>query len=174
MTIRTERLIIRPFTDADADTFAAMNADPQVMRYFLAPLTRAESDGFLQRIADHHRLRGYSWMAVEHEGELIGMTGLAWAEFLGAVEIGWRFRTQFHNRGFATEAARAVAHWGFHTLGFEEIVAFTVPENQASRRVMERIGMKHDPASDFDHPRIPDGHRFKRHVLYRLRAGDLC
>ncbi|HET9520851.1 MAG TPA: GNAT family N-acetyltransferase, partial [Candidatus Limnocylindrales bacterium] len=90
------------------------------------------------------------------------------APFTPAVEVGWRFDPEAWGHGYATEAARAAVGFGFEALGLDEIVSFTVPANVRSRAVMERIGMTHDPADDFDHPNLPDGHPLRRHVLYRL------
>ena len=87
------------------------------------------------------------------------------------MEIGWRLDAAYWNRGLATEGARAVLRYGFEELGLHEIVSFTVPANLPSRRVMEKLGMRHDPAGDFDHPRLPEGHPLRRHVLYRLKGG---
>lgn len=88
-----------------------------------------------------------------------------------AVEAAWRLARRYWGKGYASEAASAVIDDGFGRLGLDEIVAFTVPANLASRRVMERLRMTRDPAEDFDlnHPRTPPGHELRRHVLYRLR-----
>jgi len=97
------------------------------------------------------------------------------AAFTPCVEIGWRLAADFWGRGLATEAARAALAFGFESLGLTEIVSFTVPANLRSRRVMEKLGMSHDPSCDFDHPLLPAGHRLRRHVFYRIvrasRAG---
>ena len=84
------------------------------------------------------------------------------------VEIGWRIASEYWNRGYASEAARAILTFGFETLQLEEIVSFTVPGNFPSRRVMEKIGMEHNVVDDFDHPLLPVGHPLRRHVLYRI------
>jgi RimJ/RimL family protein N-acetyltransferase len=121
---------------------------------------------------------GYGLWAVEAPGEaeFIGYVGLALAtfeaRFTPAVEVGWRLARDYWGRGFATEAARAAVADGFDRVGLEEIVSFTVPANERSWRVMDRLGMTHDPADDFDHPRLPVGHHLRRHVLYRLRRAD--
>ena len=103
----------------------------------------------------------------------IGFVGLAVprfeAHFTPCVEIGWRVAADQWNRGYATEAACAVLKYGFEIIGLSEIVSFTVPINLPSRRVMEKIGMTHNSADDFDHPLIPEGHPLRRHVLYRKR-----
>ena len=90
------------------------------------------------------------------------------AHFTPCVEIGGRIAADYWNRGYASEAARAALRAGFEVFQLEEIVSFTVPANVQSRRVMEKIGMRHDEADDFDHPSFPDGHPLKRHVLYRI------
>jgi RimJ/RimL family protein N-acetyltransferase len=83
------------------------------------------------------------------------------------VEIAWRLARPYWGRGYASEAARAALNHGFGELGLEQIIAVTVPANQRSRRVMERLGMARDPAEDFDHPNVPEG-PLRRHVLYRM------
>ncbi|MDE3110474.1 MAG: GNAT family N-acetyltransferase, partial [Acidobacteriota bacterium] len=113
-------------------------------------------------------------------GEFIGFIGLDRMDFVipgvpqPAVEIGWRLARAHWGKGLATEGARAVVQFGFGTLHLEEIVAITVPANIRSRRVMEKIGMTHVPALDFDHPRIPAGHPLRRHVLYVLKNPVRC
>ena len=89
------------------------------------------------------------------------------AHFTPAVEVGWRLARPHWGHGYATEAARAAMADGFDRVGLAEIVSFAVPANVRSVRVMQRLGMTHDPADDFDHPRFPEGHRLRRHVLYR-------
>ena len=172
--LTTERLLLRAWRDADLAPFAAMSADPAVME-FLAPL--AQPDGcraWAARLQAHWREHGFGRWAVEipGEAEFIGVVGLAWipyqAHFTPAVEIAWRLASPYWGCGYATEAARAALGYGFGTLGLAEIVAVTVPDNQRSRRVMERLGMSRDPADDYDHPNLPDG-PLRRHVLYRLR-----
>jgi RimJ/RimL family protein N-acetyltransferase len=90
------------------------------------------------------------------------------AHFTPCVEIGWRLAYEHWGRGYATEAAQAAVAFAFGGLHLEELVAFTVPANQRSRKVMERIGMTRSDADDFDHPDLPEGHPLRRHMLYRL------
>jgi RimJ/RimL family protein N-acetyltransferase len=171
----TERLSLRRWTSADREPFAAMNGDPAVMRFFPAPLTRAESDAFADRIETGFEANGFGLWAVERQSHpgLIGYVGLSRptfaAHFTPCVEIGWRLTPSAWGQGFATEAARRVLELGFDEYGLSEIVSFTTTRNVPSRAVMERIGMQHDPAEDFDHPVLPEGHPLRRHVLYRLR-----
>ena len=168
--IRTERLVLRQWRLSDREPFAALNADPEVMEHFPGPMTREETDAFVDRIEAHWRDRGFGLWAVEvpDEAGLIGFTGLAVHPFMPTPEIGWRLAREVWGRGFATEAARAVLADGFERVGLNEVVSFTIPANVRSTRVMERLGMTHDPKDDFDHPRFPPGHRLSRHVLYRI------
>jgi RimJ/RimL family protein N-acetyltransferase len=170
----TERLLLRRWREEDREPFAAMNADPTVMEHFPAPLDRAGSDTFVDRIIAQHEQHGWGLWALEvrDTGRFIGFTGLAVprfeAHFTPAVEIGWRLAREAWGFGYATEAALAALAAGFDELGLDEIVSFTAVGNTRSRAVMERIGMLHDPADDFDHPGLPEGHPLRRHVLYRL------
>jgi RimJ/RimL family protein N-acetyltransferase len=151
-----------------------MNADPLVMEHFPAVLSRDESDALADRIENHFDRHGFGFLALEIPGvaPFAGFTGLAIpsfdAPFAPCVEVGWRLAREHWGRGYATEAARAAVAFGFQNLALDEIVSFTVPANARSRRVMVKIGMATNPADDFDHPRLPDGHALRRHVLYRL------
>lgn len=171
----TARLQLRQWTDADLEPLAAMNADPEVMAHFPAPLSRPESAAMLDRLRSQIAEHGWGLWALDlrRSGTLIGFTGLAIpgfeAHFTPAVEIGWRLARTYWGHGYATEAARAAAAYGFDQLGLSEIVSFTTVDHRASRAVMERLEMTHDPADDFEHPMLPLNHRLSRHVLYRLR-----
>ena len=143
------------------------------MEHFPAALSREDSDSLASRIQAHLEEHGYGLWAVEIPGvtAFAGFVGLSiprfTAHFTPCVEIGWRLAATQWGFGYATEGARAVLQFGFTELGLDEIVSFTVPGNLRSRRVMEKIGMRHQPADDFDHPTLPPEHR--RHVLYRIR-----
>lgn len=173
-TIETERLLLRRWREDDRDAVAAINADPEVMRYFRSTLSRDESDAFMARIDAHFDTHGFGFWAVEEKqsGQVVGLTGLARvtfdAPFAPAVEIGWRFAAHVWGRGYAPEAARAALHVGFTDFALDEIVAFTIPANAPSRRVMDKLGMTHSAADDFEHPNLPIGHALRPHVLYRL------
>jgi RimJ/RimL family protein N-acetyltransferase len=172
--VRTERLLLRQWTEADREPFAALNADPAVMEHFPALMTRADSDGLIDRLAADLDRRGFGLWALEvlDTGRFIGFTGLSVpsfdAHFTPAVEIGWRLSKDAWGNGYATEAARASLAYAFGPAGLAEVVSFTATTNKPSQRVMERIGMTHDEADDFDHPRLERGHRLERHVLYRI------
>lgn len=172
--LMTERLLLRPWTDADTPAFRRLNADPRVMAFFPAPLSDGESDALLARIRAHQAEHGFTFWAVEDRpgGGLAGMTGLARvtfaAPFTPCVEIGWRFLPDYWGKGYALEAARLALGYGFTAFGLDEIVAFTTTGNRHSQGLMHRLGMTRDPADDFDHPHLPAGHPLLRHVLYRL------
>jgi RimJ/RimL family protein N-acetyltransferase len=176
LSLRTSRLLLRPWRDEDLAAFAEMSADPIVMEYLL-PLSRRglSAEAWVARVRAHWDEHGFGQWVVEllDAGNFIGVVGLGVvsyeAAFTPAVEVAWRLVRRYWGRGYASEAARAALGYGFGKLGLTEIVAVTVPANQRSRRVMERLGMTRTPGDDFDHPRIPEG-PLRRHVLYRLRA----
>ncbi len=172
--LETERLVLRRWTDADRDTFAALNADPEVMRFFPAPLSREESDALIDRIEAGFAERGFGLWAVQVKDAepFVGFTGL-WrlnpqVPYDGT-EVGWRLVRSAWGKGYATEAARAAVAYGFGDAGLREIVSITAAVNAPSRAVMQRLGMTYDPAEDFDHPGVPAG-PLRRHVIYRLPA----
>ena len=172
--LTTDRLLLRQWRDSDREPFAALNADPAVMEHFPKLVSREDSDALVDRasasIADH----GWGLWAVEVRatGEFIGFTGLSVpsfeAPFLPGVEIGWRLAKSAWGNGYATEAARAALAYGFGPVDLSEILSFTATTNIPSQRVMQKIGMTRDEDGDFDHPRLPAGHRLQRHVLYRI------
>ena len=173
--LHTARLTLRPWLPADREPFARINRDPAVMEFISAPLTTEESDILVDRIEAHFRQHGFGPWAAELRDppQFIGYIGLAvphfQAPFTPAVEILWRLASEVWRQGLATEGARAVVRYAFEELGLSALVSFTVSANLASRRVMEKLAMTRDPADDFNHPQLPDGHPLQRHVLYRLR-----
>lgn len=173
--LETERLLLRRWKPSDREPFAQMNANPRVMEFFAGTLTREESDQAADRIESDFENWGFGLFAVELKatGKFIGFIGLHTATFKAhftpCVEIGWRIDEPYWNQGLATEGSRAVIDYAFKKLKLEGLVSFTAPENLTSRRLMEKLGMTSTPADDFDHPRLPEGHRLRRHVLYRLK-----
>jgi RimJ/RimL family protein N-acetyltransferase len=165
-------LLLRPWRDEDVAAFAELSADPAVMEY-LVPLP-----GWVARARAHWEEHGFGQWVVEIAGEpsFVGVVGLNTisyeAHFTPAVEVAWRLARAYWRRGCATEAARAALDYGFEKLALAEIVATTVPANQRSRQVMERLGMIRAPEDDFDIPHLPEG-PLKRHVLYRLQSPKL-
>ncbi|HVJ32525.1 MAG TPA: GNAT family N-acetyltransferase [Terriglobia bacterium] len=174
MVLRSPRLILRPWRDSDLPAIARLNADPRVMEFLPNCLDRAASDAMVTRMQAAIETQGFGFWAVEAPGtaDFIGFVGLNRpsfaAAFMPCVEIGWRLAHDFWGRGYATEAARAALRYGFGDLGLAEIVSFTAVINLRSQRVMQRLGMQHYRAEDFDHPALPEGHRLRRHVLYRM------
>jgi RimJ/RimL family protein N-acetyltransferase len=174
-SLTTERLVLGRWRPADWQSFAALNADPRVMEHFPGTLSKDQSDALARHIDEHFDRHGFGLWAVEVPGivPFAGFVGLSVprfdAPFTPCVEVGWRLAAAYWGHGYATEGARAAVAFGFEALGLREIVSFTVPENLRSRRVMERIGMTHDPADDFDHPGVPGR---VRHVLYRLARSE--
>ncbi|MGZ3711529.1 MAG: GNAT family N-acetyltransferase [Bdellovibrionota bacterium] len=175
MNLETERLLLRRWKASDAEPFSLLNSDPIVMEFLLGQLSREESDAMIGRSEAHFEQYGFGPWAVELKstGALLGFTGLMCPKFetsfTPCVEVGWRLAREYWGRGIATEAARAALAFGFQA-GLQEIVSFTVAANIRSLAVMERLGMKRDLRGNFDHPRVPEGHPLRPHVLYRLPA----
>jgi len=181
--LRTQRLTLRGWQEGDLAPFAALNADPEVRRFFPSTLSREESDASVAEFQKDFAAHGFGFWAVDlNESELalprtngrfIGFIGIKAtpfeSHFTPAVEIGWRLARDVWGKGYAPEGARAVLKFAFDDLPepLEEIVSLTATINLPSRRVMEKIGMTHDEADDFDHPSV-DGGRLQRHVLYRI------
>lgn len=178
--LTTERLIIRNWQRRDADLFFRINSDPQVMEFFPFRRDRAASDKMLLEIRTGIDRDGYGFMAVEirETGMCAGFVGLKEAGIEPVLpeesfEIGWRLVPECWGKGYASEAAVEMLRFGFEELQKDEIVSFAVWNNHRSTAVMRRLGMRHDPAGDFDHPRVPDTHgELKRHVLFRLTRSD--
>jgi RimJ/RimL family protein N-acetyltransferase len=170
---RTERLQLRLWRDEDRAPFAALNADPEVMRHFPAPLTAEASDALVQRAQAALRERGWGLWAVERRdtAQFIGFIGLGLAPaslpFAPAVEVGWRLARAHWGQGLATEGARAALQVAFETLGLQEVVSFTAASNHRSQAVMQRLGLD-DAQAPFEHPNVPPGHPVRPHVLFRL------
>ena len=174
--IRTERLILRNWEDRDRTLFHRINSDERVMEFFPFRRDRAQADAKMDEFRSVIAQRGFGWTPAEivATGECIGFVGITDTEHMpfmpaGSIEIGWRLAPDFWGHGYVAEAAKAWLDFGFATLDVPEIVSFAVEANRRSTAVMERIGMKADPARDFDHLGVPDSHpHLKRHVFYSL------
>ena len=172
--LETDRFLLRDWTLDDYQPFAHLNADERVMEHFPAPLSRAQSDGFAERIQRSLDHDGFGLYAAEVKatGKFIGFVGFSrvgfQAAFTPAVEIGWRLAHTAWGQGFATETAKACLVHGFGKLGFGGLVSFTTRGNKRSIAVMERIGMTRDPGDDFECPQVPVGHTQRPHVLYKI------
>ena len=172
--IRTERLILRPWSDADIRPFTEMVLSPGFSAFLLPVNSQAAARDWVMGKRAHFKEHGFGPWVVElaQTGDFIGCIGLSVvpyeAVFTPAVEIAWRLAKAHRGNGYATEAAKAVLADGFGRLGLREIVANTAPANLPSRRVMQRIGMTH--VLDFEHPLLPVGHPLRNQVLYRASA----
>ena len=176
MTIlETDRLILRDLQESDLPALIAMNQDSDVMQYFPKPYSQAESLRLYQGIQDEVKAYGYSLWAVEEKTsqEFIGLVGLHHSDlriFAGkeAVEIGWRLRKEFWNRGYATEAAQACLDFAFQQAGLSEVYSFTSLLNQPSQKVMQKLGMEF--VKEFDKEKVPADSPLYRHGLYRIKS----
>jgi len=178
LRLETNRLTLRPWKDDDLDPFAALCADPDVMRYFPDVLSRDQSAALIDKARRQTAEDGFCFCPVETKetGEFLGFVGLSIPGYANdlpfgpCVEIGWRLKRSAWGQGYATEAARAWLRFGFETLKLKEIVSFTTRTNTASMQVMERLGMTRSETDDFQHPTLPRDHPLSWHVLYRLTA----
>lgn len=172
--IETPRLVLRPYTDADRPAIAEMNGHPDVGAWLSGPLTREESDAFVDRVSATIADRGYGFFCAERkaDGRVIGSIGMiVMADDLpqpGAIELGWRLHPDAQGTGLATEGAAACRDWAFANLDIPELVAITAAGNVRSQAVMRKIGMAPDPARDFDHPRLAEDHPLRRHVFFAM------
>jgi RimJ/RimL family protein N-acetyltransferase len=178
--IKTSRLILRRWHEKDCIPFFEINQDDKVLEFLPGPMSEEQIHDFIHYQNLQLENRRYMLWAVELQktGELIGFIGLNYfdkpAHFSPAVEIGWRLGSQHWGFGYATEGALASLNYGFNQLEINEIVAFTVPDNLRSRKVMEKIGMTQDIHGSFSHPKLPKEHRLSTHVLYRkCRSGNI-
>ncbi|WP_299998358.1 GNAT family N-acetyltransferase [uncultured Cedecea sp.] len=177
--IETARLILRQWQASDLEPFAELNADPDVMRYFPAPLSREESDNLANRFKNIIEAnKGWGFWAVELKttGEFVGTVGLLHqAErfaFSPCTEIGWRLAKNFWHQGIALEAATCALNFAFNQLYLDEIVAFTAVQNTPSEGLMKRLGMVKQPS--FMHPALAVSHVLAKHRLYKItRTGWL-
>jgi RimJ/RimL family protein N-acetyltransferase len=181
--ITTERLNLRTWIADDIPLMTAISSDPKVMEYFPSTQDLKATQQLIHYINEQHDKYGYSLYAVEikNTGEFIGFVGLAHPSFdipnfkpqgLPIVEIGWRLSSKHWGRGYATEAAKAVLAYAFNELNLDEIISFTTIENKKSRNVMEKIGLQHDKADDFEHPKIVEHSPLRKHVIYRLTRNE--
>ncbi|HVZ24908.1 MAG TPA: GNAT family N-acetyltransferase [Sediminibacterium sp.] len=170
--IETPRLFLRDWQESDLEIYAQINADPAVMQYFPAVLSREESDQHAHRLQQQLAAKGYGVWALVYKAEnrFIGFTGLhepsfpAW--FIPCTEIGWRLDKKYWNRGLASEAAKACIDFARNHTFLKEIWSFTAVQNSRSEKLMQRIHMQ--PKGRFLHPGVPEGHWLQEHVLYHL------
>lgn len=169
----TERLILRTWRGGDRAEYMSACNTPAVTRHLNGPQTEEEIDAAFARIARSQADHGFSFWAIERrvDGTLLGYCGLRICDDLerpvhGEIEIGWRLREDAWGQGYAREAAEAALQWAWANLAAGRIVSFTVPANEPSWRLMERLGMVRRPDLDFAHPRFPPDHPLSRHITY--------
>jgi RimJ/RimL family protein N-acetyltransferase len=178
LVLHSERLLIRPWRADDLLALSSMNADPEVMRHFPKRLDRSESAAMMAYNIKHMARHGFGWWAMEARGAMpfVGAIGLFRprfdAHFTPCFEIGWRLPKAHWDKGYATEAARAVLDFAFDQVLLDEVVAMTTVGNERSRNVMARLGMTCRAADDFQHPLLPPDHPLGHHVLYRMTRHD--
>lgn len=145
------------------------------MEYFVSTTPVEESMEAAARLSGELEARGYGWFVLERKDRpgfagVVALCDIRWeAPFTPSREIGWRLPVESWGHGFASESAAALLDYARDTLRWDEVIALTAVLNVRSQRVMQRIGMTHDPADDFLHPRVPPGHCLQPHVLYRKR-----
>jgi RimJ/RimL family protein N-acetyltransferase len=167
----TERIIVRSWKPEDLPLFVEMNKDSRVMQYFPALLTEEDTEAFYKCIQDEFSRKGWGLYAVELKstGHFIGYVGLHEigfdTDFTPGIEIGWRLAADYHNQGYATEAAKEVLRLA-KIKGIERLFSFTAEKNKPSERVMQKIGM--EKVGEFDHPVLSVDSPLCRHVLYRI------
>ena len=142
--LETRRLLLRTMLETDFDALHRIFTDPKVMAAFQHdPLSREEMQGWLRRNLDHQRQYGYGLFSVllKETGEMIGDCGLEQMEDEDAAELGYDFRSDFWNQGYATEAALAVRDYAFDVLQLPRLISLIRVGNLASKRVAEKVGM---------------------------------
>jgi RimJ/RimL family protein N-acetyltransferase len=174
--IETPRLFLREWRESDIEPWVAMSADPRVMEFFVEPYRRDEAERIARRFDELLARDGYGWWAIEvkESGTFAGVIALQpvpfEAAFTPAMEVGWRLAFEHWGNGYATEGGAAALDFAFAHLQCDEVVALTAAINRRSRHVMQNLRMTYGPADDFDNPRVPEGHRLRPHVLYRMTA----
>ena len=144
VTLETERLRMRMFTEADFDTFASILADPEVMTFLGegVPIPRDDAWRRFAFLIGHWHLRGYGMCAVEEKssGQVAGHVGVFYPEGWPELEVGWTLHRDFQGKGYATEAGAAAMDWCFTELGREKVSSVIRPGNERSIRVAEKLG----------------------------------
>jgi RimJ/RimL family protein N-acetyltransferase len=177
--LETPRLILRPFREEDREANAAIFGDPIVRRFALDVMDRAAADARLDAAVADLQLLGFGMLAAEHRSDhafigTVGLNGVGDALCAAIpshprLQLVWQLDRRYWGQGLAPEGAAACLAHAWSQLHAPEVVAITYEGNLPSRRVMEKIGMRHDPGCDFEHPNVPHGHRLRPHVLYRIR-----
>lgn len=177
--LESKRLKLRQWQASDLVAFAKLNSDPKVMEFFPNPLGREQSDKLAERLKANISENAYGLWALElvESNTFIGFVGLNKVEVgtgiphAPMVEIGWRLDASHWGKGYASEAAKLALDYAFRELKLDEVYSFTSLLNEPSQRVMQKIGMQ-NTNQDFDHGMLEEGHRLRRHCLYRISSDD--
>ena len=178
-TLESERLLLRPWRDEDLPHWVAMGADSRVMRFFPSTYEAEYAEKMAARLRERLHCDGYGCWVVEVKdvspfAGVIALQNVPFeASFTPAIEIGWRLQYEHWGRGYATEGAARAIRFAFEVLHLQEVVAMTTVDNLPSQRVMQRLRMSRNAQDDFEHPRLPEGHPLRPHVLWRLSAPQL-
>ncbi len=149
--LETDRLILRPFADQDFEAIFAIRSNAEMMKYIKSPENRGQTEHWINYVSRHWQTESYGLGSVifKDTNTVIGWCGIWELVETREPELGWAIAEEFWNKGLASEAASAYLDYGFHTLNYSRIVAVARPENLASLRVMEKIGMKFERTGDF-------------------------
>jgi len=175
--VKTERLLLRQWTEDDFVHFAEMCNDKDVMEFFPKLQTQSESYEMAKRIQALIEDRGWGLWAVEipNQHKFIGFVGLNIPKdnmpFSPCVEIGWRLSKHYWGKGYAIEAATKSLEYAFNKLNLTEVVSFTTLANVRSMAVMQKIGMRNS-GQNFMHPGIEASNPQREHVLYKISKSE--
>lgn len=168
----SERLGFRNWSKNDLEEFAKLNADPEVMEHFPKPLSRVETEEYIDRLILRFKVQGYCYFATEviETGEFIGMIGITdqefKSEFTPATDIGWRLKKTAWGNGYATEGAERCLEYAFDTLKKDKIISTCTSNNKSSENVMKKIGMV--KVGEFNHPYLKDYPKLEKCLCYEI------
>lgn len=152
--IETDRLILREITHDDIDVLFKLHADAAVQKYTGESVitTKTEIEKAIRQRIVHYKAHGFGrWATIlKKENQFVGWAGLAYLPEFDEIDLGYRFLPEYWGLGIATEASRAILTYGFETLKLTRIVAIAVPENKASLRVMEKVGMEFEKFAPYE------------------------
>lgn len=152
--IETKRLVLREITMQDAENLFQLHSHPDVQKYTGEPVVEsmAEMEKAIRARITRYEQYGYGrWATFLKEGnQFVGWAGLAYLPEFDEIDLGYRFLPEFWGKGIATEASEAILHYGFQTLKLNRIIAIALPENLASIRVMEKVGMDFEKMAPYE------------------------
>jgi RimJ/RimL family protein N-acetyltransferase len=171
---KSERLGFRTWADNDLESMAAINSDPEVMKFFPNTQAKEHTKNFIERMSSQFKKRGYCYFAVEilKTKEFIGFIGLSRqtyeADFTPCIDIGWRLKKDTWGKGFATEGAARCLEFAFSQLKLNQIFSIASIINEPSINVMKKIGMS--KVKDFEFSLLLNNEKLKKCVLYSIEG----